>query len=162
MMCAHQLQAEAQLALKVAGRVDRGGSRGERRLHIIDDRKRLVRDLDQSQGARGRLLVNGSDGGNRIADVAHLFVAERRLVLHDDAEAVLSPDILRRHHRDNARQGFRRARVERRDSCVRNAGPEDARHQHAGATMVGEIGEPAGHLVLDIRANAPAFDQLVM
>ena len=137
-----------------------GGSAGrERSRHVVDDCKRLVVDADQCQCAGGGRLVDCRHRRDGVADIADFVGTQRRLVLHDDAEAILTLDVVGCHDRHDARQFFRGRNVDGNDPRMRNSGPQDARHQHAGPAMVREISELTGHLVLDIRTNAPTVGQ---
>ncbi len=78
-------------------------------LRIGHHRQRLVFDLDEVERALGGLRVDGSDCGDRIADVPHLVEAERRLVLDDDAEGVAAGDVAMGDDGRDARQRLGRA-----------------------------------------------------
>ena len=147
---------EMHLALEIAGGVDSGCARCERALHVIDDRKRLIRDADQCQGTSGRLLIDRSDRRDDVAGITHFVGAKRRLVLDDDAVSILPLNVLRGRDGGHARKRLGRRGVHRHDPRMRNAGAQDAPYQHAGAAVVSEVSEPPGDFVFDVGTNAPA------
>ena len=59
----------------------------------VDDWQRLVIDNDQRQRTRRRRLVDGRDRRHHVTGVTHLVGAQRRLVLDDNAVAVLPLDV---------------------------------------------------------------------
>ncbi len=61
---------------------DRRRAVGKRRLHVGDDRQRLVVDRDRVRRGLRRLDVIGDDEGDRIADVADGIPAKQRPVGH--------------------------------------------------------------------------------
>ena len=54
---------------------------GDRRLRIEQRLEHLVLDDDRGQRPPARLGMVGGDGGDRLADVAHVVAGEHRLVL---------------------------------------------------------------------------------
>src|SRR5947209_11297781 len=76
-------------------------------LDARDGRKLLVLDLDEVHRVEGRVLVQGGDRGDGVADEANLVGAERVLVLADGEDAVRYRQILSGDDGENAGQGRR-------------------------------------------------------
>ena len=115
---------------------------------VGDDGQRLPVDLDQLERVLGEVAARGDHEGDRLADVADYTGGERRLQARGRADpraltkphrdARDRPEIVRRDHREDARDRARRMRRER-PRCAhadaasagspRAAGPASARRR---------------------------------
>jgi hypothetical protein len=140
--------------------------------HADHRRQHLVID-DQRVGGALRLLARfRHDEGNRIADMAHLALRQRRMrrLLH--RQAVLAGDapaagqsadtggleIFAGEHAEHARHGKRRGRVNRLDSGVRMRRAYEHAHHHVRPFDVGNIVAAAGQEALILFAERPGAD----
>jgi len=136
--------------LGVPQRLLRGGDRA----------KRFVVDLDQLDRLAGRLLVPGDHRGDGVTDVAHLFAAERLLVLADGQDAELDRQVLTGQHEVHARVLFGARDVESDDSRVGQGRAKEPAVQHARQhQVVGEDRLP-GHLGAAVHAAARLADDV--
>ena len=132
------------------------------RLHRVegveDDRQRLVFDLNERGGLRGDILSYGADGGDLVADHAHLFTAERLLVGQllegfGVAEVVPFGKVASREHALDTRQPERLGKVDAFDERVRVGAVDEFAVIHAGQVdVVGVDGAPR-HLRLGVDAH---------
>ena len=106
----------------------------------------LVLDGDRVACRRGGLLVDGGDGGDRIADVTHLLVLERALVLRHREDAELHRQVSASDHRADARDAAGRRGVDGDDAGVRVRAAEDAAVQRARKHHVVGVDRLAGDL----------------
>ena len=73
--------ADHLMAEDVAVGMDRRVAAVDGRLGVDQRRQHLVGHVDRGERPAARLGVVGGDGGDRLADVAHVLVGEHRLVL---------------------------------------------------------------------------------
>ncbi len=100
------------------------------------EQRRQFFDLDRDQIGRvlGDIMIGGKDRGDRIADIAHAVFGENRLAVRIERRNAALAKIDRRHlgnvgcgpHREHARHGPRRRRVDRHDAAMGMAGAHDA------------------------------------
>ena len=83
----------------------------ERRRGLEHRREQLVLDVDQRRGLARGVRVDGGDGGEHVADAAHLlaFGDEARPVVLEEAVPALARHVGGGRDRDDARQGARLA-----------------------------------------------------
>jgi hypothetical protein len=93
--------------------------------------ERFVLDDDGVERAGRRVFVHGRDGGNGIADEAHLVHRQRRLVLRPRDDAVARRQIAAGDRRVHARHRQRLRDVDALDARVRVRAPERLGVQHA-------------------------------
>jgi hypothetical protein len=128
--------------------VDQRRAGCERRRRIDDRSQLFVVDPDQARGlARDRLAVGGHRGDD-LADVAHLALGERRLVLDEGAHPVALVEIVAGDDRAHAGQRAGRAQVIAADAGVRVRALQDRAVQHSGAMQVGDVLRAAAELVV--------------
>ena len=77
-----------------------------------DGLEHLVLDCDGVAGGSGDLFVGRGHGGDGVADVAHLLVLQRALVLGDGEDAELDRQVRAGDHGLDARDSPRRRRVD--------------------------------------------------
>ena len=127
----------------VAVVVNGHGRRGEPLVDRADRRERLVLDPDEIERVERRVLADGGDRRDRIADVAHAVLAERVLVLRDGQDAEGDGQVLSRRHHDDAGRGERRRDVDREDPRVRDLRAQELAVQHPRQhQVVGELRLP--------------------
>ena len=103
----------------------------ERLLDGEDRLERLVVDVDQRQRLVRGVLVERGDGGDGLADVAHLVDRERRLVLRRRHDPHLLGHVRAGDDRDHAGMRQRAGDVEALDARVRLRRSQQAPVQHA-------------------------------
>ena len=91
----------------------------------------LVHDLDEVHRVEGRVLVNGRDRRDGVADEAHALDAQRVLVLTDGEDAVGDGQVLARDDGVDAGERERLRRVDALDARVRLGRAEDFAVEHA-------------------------------
>jgi hypothetical protein len=88
--------------------------------HVGDGRQRLVDDVDEGDGVLGDVSGIGDDQRHRLADVAHLAEGDAALFDRRVGKAGQRSGLARRllagDHRDDARERFGRALVDRADA----------------------------------------------
>ena len=142
--------------------------RGQRIDLVIDRVHLLVFGGDELHRLLGDVRIGGDDGGDRLADEAHLLVGQDRLVV--ERRAVIGAFQHLHHVVDgddvqHARQLLGRAGVDRLDLAVRDGAAEQlgvhhARHAH-GVGVFGAAGDlvaafEARHRAADLRADLGA------
>ena len=136
--------ADHQVAHDVAVGVDRfrvGGC-----VRIRERRQGLVVDDDRRGGPTGGLGVLGRHDRDGFAHEPHDVRRQDRLVAHLEAEGALARDVVGGEHRVHARDGERRADVDRADAGVRVGRAQGVAPEHALGDEVGTERELAPHL----------------
>ncbi len=130
--------------LAVLGDCRFGAGQGLVRVEMgLEDR---VFDLDQLQRVDGRVLVEGRDRGDGLADVAHLVHGERRLVLGPGQDAEFYRQIGADDDREHPGQRAGAAGVDGLDDRVRMRAAQQLRVQHARQLDVVGVDRRAGRL----------------
>ena len=142
-------QLEQHVALEIAGLlgVQRHGIGRQRRLRGEVGRQLAHVHFDQAHGGfRGR-LVDGRNGGHRLALVAHLVARQRMLAARDgeDAEGLVA--VGAGDDGDHARQLSCRRHVDGEDFRVRVGAAVDAPGQHLRGDKIGRIPGAARNLL---------------
>ena len=132
-------------------------ARGKRLFRRERRQQFFVFDFDQQRRRARLLLVLGRHRGDRLADVAHLALRNRVLVLdqraHQRVRAIFARDDCM-----HARRRERRRDVIAHDFCVRVRTWEYGARQHAGKRHVGNVFGTAGRLLHGIEAGKAAPD----
>ncbi len=123
-----------------------------------DRRQLLVFDVDETSGQLSGGLGLGGDGGDRLADIAHLAFRDRVLVLDEGTHAVVAAEVVAGQHRLHARHRERLADIVGFDArmCVRAA--EDRAVQHARAVEIGDVLRAPLHLLAHFGARKRRSD----
>ena len=119
---------------------------GERLLEVVDDRQLLVVDLDQVDGLLRDLGRERRHGGDEIALVAHVLLAEQVAIL-DEVAVEHVGDVLVRRDGEHAGQRLGLRRVEPRDAAMRHARELELRVEHARQGQVGRVAAGSRDLV---------------
>ena len=128
----HAVEVEALVGLHVL-MDDRGAVFIKGLLHVENVGERLVFDLDELAGGLGYLLVEGGDGGDEVAYIAHLAAD----AVHDEAVGQIAAyggtvgAVLAGHDAYDAGELFRLGGVEALDNAVRDGAAENLAVQHA-------------------------------
>ncbi len=110
---------DALMTEHIAVRMDRGVRTGDRPFGVEQRRQDVVVDGDRRHGAATRLLRFSGDDGDRLADVAHVFAGEHRLVGRDQPIRRCARHVVGGQHGVDAGDHQRRRRVDRHDAGVR-------------------------------------------
>ena len=141
-------------------RVDRRRAGQRRFFRARDDRQRFILDVDELERIRRDGLGLGDDEGNRVADIAHLVVAEYRPIDLMHPAVFTARDIAGGQHSDDAWQRFGPADVHFQQPRVRVFAAQGASVQHAFDVEVVGVDTLAGDLVDRIGAGQRAADRL--
>jgi hypothetical protein len=116
-------------------------------VHAADDRKRIVIGLDQFQRVLGDIAARRDDHGDRLADVAHALLCDRRLKTflqrfarrksHGDAAKLV--EIRGRIDGEHARHRACRVGSDRANARVGLRAAQDRRIRHVRELDVGRI-----------------------
>ena len=155
--------------------------------HVVEQKRRVALDGiehadhrrqdvvvdDHRFGGVLRLLARlGDDEGDRIADMAHLALRQRRMrrlfhrqpVLAGDAPAAGEAadagrfEVFAGEHREHARHRQRRRRIDRFDRRVRMRRAQEYAGHHVRALDVGDVIAAAGQESLILLAERPGTD----
>jgi len=118
----------------------------------------LVDDLDHLYGLRSRRLVVGGDGGDTIADVAHLVGGEGLLVLADRQHAELGRRIGAGHHSTHTRQRLGPRGIDPEDLGMRKRRAQKPGEERVRKADVVAVDGLAGDLLPAIDQRLPAAD----
>jgi len=138
--------------------VDLGSARLARRSGVDDRRQHLVVDDDLLRGVLSLRQRLRDDGGDMVADVAHLALRQRRMrpdlhrraVLREDRPAadqaadLVGGKVVAGEHGDHAGHASRLRRVELGDLGVRMRRAQEIRVSLAGAVQVVDVLALAG------------------
>jgi hypothetical protein len=99
------------------------------------------------ESAGGRGFVDGGDGGDRVADVAHLVARQREFVLRDRDHAVGHVAFVAGDHGAHAGQGQRLADIDFEQFGVGVGAAQELADQGAVGRQVGGVARGAGDLL---------------